>query len=337
VKFESIYIGQWALANEEIPAHIIWDREEKVDTIIIELPDELQFSQAIGVNKFSVKDSNVIINGNDLIAPNYFAFVVKSARTFNEINVIKTIRVKFFSDNHLIGEKILNAKIVRPLIRIKEAPNEIIIDDKTNRKRLLDIVITHSGLGTAVMEVDVMTGGDVISLSDSLYFEILKDIAERVWDDSNLEHDYDEFQVEQHFVEDMTYEVIKKMDRGDLPLELDKQTLHEIKEVMQDSVGREKMTKLIYSRIHRLMVAALLYYFDRRPHEDIEIPLGKIKTLLRPEMREISLLVKYKDSLGNEYEPEKHVIQINDLRMKKEKFEAPLNIKFESKPFRAGD
>ncbi|GEM_PF-5724571 len=338
MKFESAYIAQWALANEEIPAHLIWDKDEEFDKIFIELPKELKFWQPLGVRKFEYSGSNIIIKRSDLISPNYFGFIVKSTGIFKDVLAVNRIRVTFLLNHDLVGERVLDAKIVRPLIKISDAPAKVVISDNSDFRKLFNIIISHAGLGTAVMEIDMITEGDVISVSNSLYFEIITDIVTdlRQRDTSKKVAELKEFQIEQRFLENMTYQVLKKLDKGEFPTQLADEALSDIKELMKDEIGRERMSRLIYARIRRLLLAVLLYYFERRPNEDIEIPAGKIKALLRPQIRNVSLIIKYKDSIGNEYEPVQHVVEIEDIRTKKiEMFEAPLNIKFQNKPFRA--
>jgi aryl-alcohol dehydrogenase-like predicted oxidoreductase len=127
---------------------------------------------------------------------------------------------------------------------------------------------------------------------------------------------------------------VKQIESGQVPPEMRKEAIEELMKLLEDERERERILRAIYSRLRRLLTEALLYYMDRYPEEDIDLPMGSTRTIFHSEVNKIKITLKYVDSLNNKYPQLKRTIDINDERENKTQiFQAPLNITWKREPF----
>ncbi len=107
-----------------------------------------------------------------------------------------------------------------------------------------------------------------------------------------------------------------------------------LNEFLDDEKNREVIVQAIYTKLTRIFISYLLYYFDKNPHEDVELAGGKMKLSLNYGIKTINFKIKYKDSQDNSYKPVEITVQVSDSRKNKDKFEIPINIKWISQPLK---
>lgn len=93
IRILSEYIAPWALAREEIPAHLLWDPSFSYDSIHVELPPDLDLKRFFNVESYTELDSSFEIQ--KLITPNFFGFTVASREPYQDYRVRREIRVTF--------------------------------------------------------------------------------------------------------------------------------------------------------------------------------------------------------------------------------------------------
>ena len=171
-------MAPWAIAKEKLPFHLIWAPEIDFDLIEIELHPKLHIDEILNVKNHRIQDSTLRMSKVDLFAPGYFGLILQSNNIFSDLKKELPIKVVFLKDNKIIYDHSYVATIVRPKIEIVKQLKPIIIDDRTNLKKLIKFQVDHKGLGKAKIDFTAKTEGKIISQSDSLYFNILSEIAQ---------------------------------------------------------------------------------------------------------------------------------------------------------------
>jgi len=345
MKLISEYIAPWAIAKEAIPLHLIWEsKENEFDFVEIDKPKNFEIREILNVTNYHLLKSKIKFSDKDLLSKDYFGLVISSNKTFDDLVSIFPITVRFLKNDKEFFSKTLNATIVRPKIRFKDPPSEIIIDDNTNLKKLLNFNIIHKGLGKVQLGFTASAKGDIISQSGSLYFDVLEEIcndltAGKLKEESvNLKiSEHEEFSFDPIMIQDHTTKILDMIKSGNFPSTVRREIFKELCDIANDPQRRNGLIKVIYSKLQRLFISYLLYYFDRNPHEDIELPVGKINVNLNFGIKLIILKITYTDSYDNTYEPIESSLIIKDKRKNTEKFQIPINLNWASEPIQLGE
>lgn len=342
----SEYIAPWAISKERFPLHLIWSNDSAFDKIKIHLHPDLKIRELLNVKNYSIVGNTIEFGPNDLFGPNYFSLILFGDKTYNDLMKELPIEISFLNNSVTYFKKELTAHIMRPKISIENAPDKIIIDDNTKLKNLLNFKILHKGLGKVKVELVATTKGEIISQSDSLYFQVIQEVAEDLSEitestsEITSESTYDDLSddlflekglsVEPNVIQNYTTRVLDMIDSGKYPSTMRKKMFEHLSEISKDEKGREKLIQIIYTKLHRVILSYLLYYFDKNPHEDIEIPGGKFHLNLDIGVKTFILKIAYIDSQKNSYDPIEHSVQIVDNRTNKIQFQLPINIHWNS-------
>ena len=328
----SEYIAPWALAGEHIPFHFLWMPEPDLNNISVELPPKFSVVEVLNVGKYSSEQEGrrIVIDCGSLKSNNYFGMVVRSMRKYRKTLVQFPINVSFISHDRVLAKRILKATVVRPKLKVVEAPEKLIIDDDVNPKKLFNLSVAHFGLGTAQINMRVTARAKTVSKTDSLYLMILQELCEEILEPKK--HEEVEpvsrgFRLDERWLQATTQEIASRIMKGNIPLEMKEEVTEKVLELLADEKDRERILRAIYTRLRRLLLGALLYYIDRYPEEDIDLPYGRISTIFRSEVERLKIRFNYKDSIGNRYSPIQITIDVDDRRTNKEKiFQAPINV-----------
>lgn len=342
MQIASQYIAPWAIAKEPFPLHLIWDPEEKFDFVEIELPKECEVRELLNVREYQDTRSKIRFSNMSLFSPNYFSLVAASKTTFDELIKKIPITISFLLDDKKIFSRTFYAQIVRPRIDIEESPLEIAINDNTNAKKLLNFTVKHTGLGKAKIDFTANVKGNIISESDSLYFQVFREVAEdlekgeldkddTVEEEMKAQYDFslDPIAMQKH-VTNILDLIKSKKAMGNVR----KEVFEKLLEFIDDEESREALVRAIYTKLQRIFISYLLYYFDKSPHDDVEMLGGKMKLNMNYGIKSINFKISYTDSQENSYEPIETTVNVSDARTKKDKFEIPINIKWISKPLK---
>jgi len=326
------FIAPWALPNEKIPIHLIWKSDFSCDFIKVYLPKEFKVHEFFNVEEYMIEGSTIVIK--KLLTQNYFGLVVYSTEIYEEILTKKKILVKFLSRGKVKYVHTFIAKIIRPSLEITEAPKTILVKEGIDPRKLINISVKYSGLGKARIKIEVSHMGEIISHTESLYYQILKRmIDQKIFiggaPKENVRLRKEGIRIDPEPLIQLAEDMVEKMKRGIIPLDINQEALKEFYEWLKKPENVDKLVKLIFSEIEQLMIRAILYYLDRHPSEDIELIQGQTKTIFKSRVKEITVIIHYQDSLGNKYKPVQVTMKVNDQRKNVEKiFEAPINIKW---------
>lgn len=330
----SEYVAPWALPSEDIPIHFFWVPEPSLETIRIELPPKFSVVEVLNADEYSSghEGTQLTIDCRALKSNNYFGMIVRSSKKHRKTLVQCPIKVSFISSNEVLSSRILKATVVRPKLKVIDAPKKLIIDDKVNPAKLFNLTIAHFGLGTAEIEMRVVAKGQTVSSPDSLYLEILQELCEEILGGERKSTEEVEplnhgFRLDERWLQATTREIANQIQKGYIPPEMKKEATQKVLQLLTSETERERILKAIYSRLRRLVLGALLYYMDRYPEEDIYLPYGRIRTIFRSQVKTMKVRFSYNDSMGNRYSPIQVIIEIDDRRTDKDKiFRAPINV-----------
>lgn len=336
----SEFIAPWALAKEKIPIHMVWESESPYDLIRVHLPQKFEVHEFFNVDKYLIEDSTILIK--KLRTQNYFGLVVYSTEVYKQVLTRKEIIVEFLSRGEVKYSHSFEARIIRPLLEVIEAPKKIVVKEGIDRRRLINLSVKYFGLGRARIKIEASHMGVIISHTESLYYQILKRMIDRkiflgIPPEESVALRKEEIQIDPEALIKLSEEMVERMRRGVIPPDLDQEAIREFNEWLKNLDNVNKLMKMIFSEIEHLMIGAILYYLDRHPSEDIELMYGTTKTTFRSRVKKITIIIRYKDSLDNEYEPVKTILEVDDQRKNVEKiFEAPINIKWISERISLG-
>lgn len=333
VKLISAYVASWALPNETFPVHLNWEPSSaRMSELRLEFPSYFSAVDFFNVKQPFVLLEDKVIPADRLQTQNYFGVLLRCNKVFDDIMVEQPIRIEFVYDNGEIISQELVTRIVRPKLQVTKAPSKVTILDKSKRNDLFRFEVTHTGLGKASTRVRIDAGGSMVSHTDSLYFQILNDLAR---DKSSLIEELqsktpDDLMIDPAEVERVSKIVFERLQNSDVPPDM-----AEVREILTDLLrneeAKQRLRVLIQSRVKVLMIASILYFLDRNPHEDIELAYGKIKTIFQAEVKDLNFSVEYRDSIGNQYESVGVHVEIEDKRTNKDKFfEVPVNLDWKS-------
>jgi len=117
---------------------------------------------------------------------------------------------------------------------------------------------------------------------------------------------------------------------------VDEESFEEFRGWLLRPGNTDRFMRVVYSEIEEILIGSLLNYLDRYPTENIELAGGTTKVVFKPRTKSITVIVQYKDSVGNVYEPIETPISVNDQRRNTDKaVEVPINIDFEIEPLSA--
>ena len=334
----SQYIAPWALTKEHIPIHFLWEPDPTLDTIDVELSD-LSVVDVLNVSEYALESDGkrVTIASKALKSDNYFGLVVSYPKKPRRTRIRRPIKVSFLSGDGLLVTRVLQANIVRPKLKLVSAPEKLIVNDSVNPKNLFNLTVAHLGFGMTKVEMEIIAHGNTISKPSSLYMLVLQELIEDLLNPSvekEAEPAEPGYTLDEKWLQATTKEIARQIRIGNLPPGLKDDAIQQVMKMLEDEKENKRILRAIYLRLRRLLWGAILHYMDRYPAEDIDLPMGKIRTTFRSEIKQMSIVFTYADSMGNRYSPLKVVIDIDDSRENKEKiFDAPINVTWEIEKF----
>jgi hypothetical protein len=327
------YIAPWALPQEVFPIHCVWKPEKDLSKIVVTIPENYEMHETLNFTNYAFDEDNrtISVDAMDLKSKNYFGIILKYAGITEEVEQRDAVVIDYQGAKGISLKKTtLYTRIVRPKLEFVNFPKEIVVTDSTNPKNLISVEVLHKGFGTANTTTEVMHSGDFISKSDSLYFKVLKETLERILriyeEPSELEGKAELFDDE--LIRKVAEDIFRSPTQENLPFELNKEDMDLLKEIMKDKSKQEEVYRVIYSSLRSLVLAALLYYGEKHPAEDIKMIDGKVVATIKEKTDELVIRIRYFDSLENEYPPIEDKVRVLDKRdpEKQREFETPINI-----------
>jgi len=337
IKFNT-FIGPWALPNEEIPAHIIWNVDFEFDSIKIFFPENIKFFDILNVGNYHKTKNTVSLFKNEIKRidfPKYFGFIVAyTSIDIDKLKIFKDIKIVFYKDDKIIYKIILTAKIFRPkLVNKSEIDPIILTDGELNFTIPLNLECRGFGF------IDIR----LKALINKVEFSIDQNVIERVKE--NLEKKYSIITESYEKVEDKKIQINKK-SLNNFFKALDKyiKMLNHLEESNENNgIKKEKIKKKItefldeknveFEFINDFFLELLDQIVIRNKFENIlmrdpylEIPNEKFNEFIE----KIIISVNYHDLNGNEYEDLKIPLIVKDLRIEPKKTKINFKIDIEN-------
>jgi hypothetical protein len=311
----------------------VWKPEKALSKIVATIPQGYKLHETLNFVNYAFDDAKntISVDVKDLKSNNYFGIILKHRGIIEEVEQRDAVIIDFQGAKGIsLKTTTLYTRIVRPKLEFMNFPREIVVTNSTNLKNLITLEVLHKGFGTANTTTEVMHSGDFISKSDSLYFKVLKETLERISRiyEEPLELKGEIEPLDDELIRKIADDIFKSPTRENLPFELDKEETELLKEIMKDKSKQEEVYRVVYASLRSLVLAALLYYGEKHPLEDIKMIDGKVVATIKEKTDELLIRIRYFDSAENEYPPIEDKIKVLDRRdpEKQKEFETPINI-----------
>ncbi|GCF14615.1 hypothetical protein Harman_25500 [Haloarcula mannanilytica] len=343
IKIEDSFFAPWGLASEELPMHILW--EGKPEKIILNYPEELEILNIYNVEgeQFeSPPNGKIEIKSQSLITPGYLNIIFKDSNIYENSVEEKDIEVKFLKDSKTKRELIKKTRIIRPQIRVQNAPDKILLTDEDDPKPI-EIDMEYVGFGMAQVAVEAEAEGEFVSQGASFLHDLLESMLETEVHKQDVEklgeppedwkNDSD-IEVPQEEIEGIVDEMREVVQNGGLGDEYETDEIEEIAEALEEaeqkSTNDSDIAAVIYRFIETALLSSILNVVDRHPTEGVSLskPTTKVKT--EAKAREIEVIVHLKDNLDNEYDETRISIDIDDRRDKGGVYETEIHTNWEN-------
>jgi len=321
--------------------HCVWAPEESLRKIEITIPDNYDIYDILNFTEYDFDETTrtLSISVDNLKSNNYFGVVLTYPNIIEDIEKRDEVRVSYLDiENNVLNKLIFRTRIVRPKLELLRCPEEILVKDSTNPKDLINLEVLHKGFGTAYLNIDITHNGANISKADSLYFEVIRSVLEKIISSISDEKDQllDGIELDEEILRKTAEKVLTRNALKNLPFDLDKEQINEVVEILRDETKREMVYRIIYSSFRSLLLAALLYYSEKHPQEDIQLLSGQIAADMKNKIDELDIRMNYYDSMLNDYPPIEAKIRVLDKRTLKDElreFKVPINVKWKKDVF----
>lgn len=324
MKIISQYIAPWALSREDIPIHLMWDPSFSYDNIIVNIPADMVLKEFLNVNSYSRQGTLYIIN--ELKTRNFFGLTVASSNVIKEQHMTRKINIAFVLHDEEVYSHDFIAHLYRPQVSLIECPESITITGETRPEKLLNITLKLSGFGKIQIRNEISTGGNFVERAEPLYRGIIRRMISTFrLDDVKVEDKG--IKISPIYLQKKTKEYIEKIEKGVFPLDIEEEVLEEFRNWVMNESNRQKVMELISKHAESLLIDSLLFYFERYPAENVQMPQGKPVMYIERATRKVALRFRYRDAMLNEYNPINTVVNIDDKRKDRTRsMEIPINI-----------
>lgn len=326
MKIISEYVAPWALPKEDVPLHLMWEPTVSYDLVRIKLSPDLALKEFFNVANYTQENSMYLIN--QLKTSNFFGLTVASKRDFEAQHIKEIINIALIKDGKEIFSKDYTVNIFRPNLSLVESPTVITLTDDAQKKEPFWVTLKLSGFGNVQIRTEISSGGEFIERAEPLYREIVRKVVSS-FRLGETEKKRKGIEIDPLFLQRKVKEYIKRIERNDFPLDVDKEDLQALQSWVKEASNRDKIMELISRHLETLLVDSLLYYFDRYPTDSIQMPQGKPVMFIEKATQKIRIRFRYRDAMLNEYNPIEIAMDVNDQRKDKTiKQEIPINIKW---------
>lgn len=310
----------WALSKEDIPIHIKIEKSitPKIKSATVSVPSGMRLNDIINISKYNY-DNNLLTVHRCEQAPrsafDYFGFVVATTELQQELQKEVKIPIVFHYHDGTIDELSAVARVVRPKLEVESIPDELILTDVT-KPLTLSIGLRFSGFGNIVVSVECSVNGQVVTIDDSVWDNVLRQIYDAAPDIVEVNASINSGVERANFLSNEFRKFIKS---GDAKRMLTgRATPAEVDEILQNlGMGeREKILNVFYNTIDGYLSKYLLDMIEKNPSSNIKLESkARIHAQLGMKIVRLELKISYVDSLRNAYPPiEKHIRIINQRK-----------------------
>jgi len=337
IKFKR-YIAPWALPNEDIPLHLIWDNDFEFSNVKIVLPEDITLKEVINVENYEIKKNSILIPKKEIKCvnyPNFFGLVLNYTSFIEDLLLFRDVKISFIKNDDILRfETVLTAKILRPKIINKSKIEPIILEDSTT-KIIVPLDLQCVGFGYIDLKLK--------ALINKVQISIEKNIIEKIRE--NLEKNYKIIENSEEFNK------IQKDDDG--RIYVNKESVDSFFNVLdsyakliktkKDPEKKEKIGKKITEFFTENNVESrFVLDFFHELFTQIKIRNKFENVLMRDSNLEIPhehfnefvesivIFVEYKDPMENEYNDVEIPLSIIDIRSQHQNTNICFNIKIEN-------
>lgn len=326
VKIVSEYVAPWALPKEDIPLHLMWEPTICYDIIRIKLPPDLVLKEFFNVENYTQENSLYLIS--QLKTSNFFGFTVASKEDFEAPHIKKLVNIALIKNGQEIFSKDYEVNIFRPYVSFIKSPTVITVTDDVQKKEPFWVTLKLSGFGNVQIRTEISSGGEFIERAEPLYREMVRKLVSS-FRLGELEKTRKGIEINPLYLQNKVKEYIERIERKDFPLDVGEKDLESLQSWVKVPSNRDKMMELISRHLESLLVDSLLFYFDRYPTDNIQMPQGKPVMLIEKATQRIRIRFRYRDAMLNEYKPIEIAIDVDDKRKDKSvQQEIPVNIRW---------
>jgi hypothetical protein len=336
-----LHIAPWALPNEAMPIHIRWEPQFDFQTATVSIPEGFDFAEFTNLDEVRIEGLKAIVNKSKVTkeaSSSYFGCVIRCKEIPKQISFEGAVLISFAHHDRVVFSRELRAKIFRPQLTFADAPETIKLEDSTT-VRSLPLHLRYTGFGDVQLRVEATIGGKIVSEGGSIAFEILR----RLWLSEISEKEENQTVAKKKETMKVAPEYVKAIavqqivDSGQVPTGMfDREVFEEIREWLQDVRRRQVFMDVLYSRTEDMLLSMLVDLLESHPATNVRLvdPRAKISALIRAPIENLTLRLRYRDLLGNNYDPVEVPIKIIDERTQaKPALDIPIVIeKWDDKP-----
>jgi hypothetical protein len=330
------YIAPWALPNELVPVHLIWEESLSFDEIRIELPHGIVMKDIYNVEKYILEEDAVRITS--LKAANFLGFNVTTQDLFGPSHIAYELKVIFLNQGKIATERALTANFYRPKLEIMECPRSIHVPDKAGRTAPIRIKLKLSGFGRISVKTESNIGGGFVAQPEALFKELVSRLLMIFRESENQEKIKKPISIDREWLEGQVKEYTERLSNGEFPADFNQQDVAEFRDWLSNSRNSDAVKELLSRQLETIVIDSLLYYLDRFPSDDIELKQGTPSVCIESATEGVLLRFSYRDSLNNEYPPLEASVSVDDKRAdKKKSVEIPIAIEWLKKSIVPGE
>jgi hypothetical protein len=214
----------------------------------------------------------------------------------------------------------LECRIFRPSLIISKIPSLIELKDESEEileSNKIGIDLQFIGFGDITIKIEALIGGKIVSQGDSLFFEVLLRLFERLNEaEKNHEERSDALKIEPEFVREVIEGVQKLIEEGRaLPPDiLSNEEIMYLQNYYSDIKKQENFSEIIFEETINILLSILSDTLERNPESNIKLNdiRTNIKTKINAPIDNIQLKIRYKDLMENEYPVQEVQIQVDD-------------------------
>jgi len=326
-EIRDFFLAPWGLSSEELPMHILWSGE--FERLEIHTPKNISLVES---HNFDLKNQNgeehkpLIVSSDDLVTRGYFGLILSDKNKYDKPVKNNSIEICFYTNDGQTRSVEKTTRIIRPEIRVQEAPDQIYLSDD-NVPDIIEIDMEYVGWGMAQVAVEAEAEGELVSEGDSLHHDLLKALLDTEFHKQDIEGLGDipedwknetDVEVPQDEIEDIVQEMSELARSDAFSEEYESKELMQMADLLEESHKASEsgsdISAVIYRYVETALLSSILDVVDSHPTENVSLdnPTTKIRTQARATDLEVT--IRLRDSLDNEYQPENIKIEVVDDR-----------------------
>ena len=326
-KFD-IHCPPWALPQEEVPIQVRIEKTvtEALGEVVFELDESLRLADTINVLERKESNGRLAVKTIDTARRSeydYFGIVVATREPFKDLRKEVPVKASFSMKDGSVDTFVAPVRIFRPRLEFADAPDALALADADAGKQSLPIGLRFSGFGDIVIRAKCTMGKSVVSRRTSFLDEIL----ERLLRDPILHPDAEMPDLPDAAVDPSAALPITEELKKKLLSENSIRSMLNAGKISMDAAGtlrrlagsdKERLMDHVRKTMPDIIVDMLSDIRDRTLGENLQLE-SKTAIVVPAELPASELVVefRYADVLGNEYDPIRKAVQIDDRRRAK--------------------